>query len=44
MSEMTYRLLKAILNTHIPFCLMNTDKFNTAGIVSFKHPDVSWNM
>ena len=29
-SEMTERLLKAILITHIPFCLINTDKFNTA--------------
>ena len=38
-SEMTERLLKAILNTHIPFCLMNTDKFNTADIVKFKHPE-----
>ena len=38
-SEMTERLLKAILNTHIPFCIMNTDKFNTADIVKFKHPE-----
>ena len=29
-SEMTERLLKAFLNTYIPFCLMNTDKFTTA--------------
>ena len=36
---MTERLLKLILNTHIPFCLMNTDKFNTADMISFKHPD-----
>ena len=38
-SEMSERLLKAILNTHIPFCFMNTDKFNTADIVKFKYPE-----